>query len=88
MLYFHYQFRIFSDFLDSWIFLEVCCLIFKYFGFSQIAYVIDFFFWPLCVACGILLSWRPGIEPALPVVEVWSLNHWTTGEVPVIDFFF
>ena len=25
---------------------------------------------------------QPGIEPTPPVVEAWSLNHWTTREVP------
>ena len=33
------------------------------------------------VACRILVP-RPGIEPQLPIVEVWSLNHWTAREVP------
>ena len=28
------------------------------------------------------LSSRPGIEPTLPAVEAWSLNHWTAREVP------
>ena len=36
----------------------------------------------LCwVACWILIPW-PGIKLASPVVEAWSLNHWTTSEVP------
>ena len=34
------------------------------------------------MARGILVPW-PGIEPKSPVLEVLSLNHWTTGEVPV-----
>ena len=28
-----------------------------------------------------LVPW-PGIEPGPPALEVWSLNHWTTREVP------
>ena len=32
--------------------------------------------------CGILVP-QPGIKPMPPAVEVWSLNHWTTREVPV-----
>ena len=24
---------------------------------------------------------KPGIKPVLPVVEAWSLNHWTTREI-------
>ena len=28
-----------------------------------------------------LLVLRPEIEPAPPVLEVWSLNHWTVREV-------
>ena len=33
------------------------------------------------MVCGILVP-RPGIEPTPPALEVWSLNHWTTREVP------
>ena len=29
-----------------------------------------------------ILVLRSGIELAPPAVEGWSLNHWTTGEVP------
>ena len=25
----------------------------------------------------------PGIEPRPPALRVWSLRHWTSGEVPV-----
>ena len=39
------------------------------------------YFYALAAACGILVP-QPGIEPALPAVEVQSLSHWTTGEVP------
>ena len=39
------------------------------------------YFWPHCTACGILVSW-PRIEPVIPALGVWSLNHWTTREVP------
>ena len=31
---------------------------------------------------GILVS-QPGIEPTLPTMEVWSLNHWISREFPV-----
>ena len=37
----------------------------------------------LAVACGILFP-QPGIKPASPALEVQSLNHWTTREVPRI----
>ncbi|XP_057389546.1 zinc finger protein 320-like isoform X2 [Balaenoptera acutorostrata] len=37
-------------------------------------------------ACGILVP-RPGIEAAPPAVEAWSLNHWTTREVPSLTWF-
>ena len=29
---------------------------------------------------------RPRIEPGPPALGAWSLNHWTTREVPVIWF--
>ena len=38
-------------------------------------------FWPHHKACGILVPW-PGIKLRSPVLESWSLNHWTTREVP------
>ena len=40
--------------------------------------LLNLFFWP---ACGILVP-RPGIEPTPTSLEAWSLNHWTTREVP------
>ena len=33
-----------------------------------------------CMVCEILVPW-PVVEPSLPVLEAWSLNHWTTKEV-------
>ena len=42
-------------------------------------------FWPHHAACGILVP-QPGIKPVTPAMEVWSLNHWTSREVPKIDF--
>ena len=41
------------------------------------------------IACGILVPW-PGIEPVpvLPALGVWSLNHWTTREIPADSFQF
>ena len=41
----------------------------------------DLIFRPLCAACGIFFS-QPGIEPTPLALEVWSLNHWTTRDVP------
>ena len=38
-------------------------------------------------ACGILVL-QPGIKPMPPVLEAWSLNHWTTREVPVFSLSF
>ena len=35
--------------------------------------------------CGILVP-QLGIKPMMSAVEVWSLNHWTTGEVPQVTF--
>ena len=36
---------------------------------------------PCCAACRVLVP-QPQIEPKPPTVEAWSLNHWTTREVP------
>ena len=48
---------------------------------SPRVFTVFFFFWLRCVACGILVP-RPGIKPVPHAVEVQSLNHWTTREVP------
>ena len=40
-----------------------------------------FLFWPRHAACGIFVP-RPGIKPVPPALEVRSLNHWTSREVP------
>ena len=45
-----------------------------------------FYFWLHHAACGILIP-RPGTEPMPPAVEVRSLNHWTTREVPWLPCF-
>ena len=42
---------------------------------------IFFIFWPCYTACGILFP-----QPEIPALELWSLNHWTTREVPKIHF--
>ena len=53
--------------------------IFKAFNFLLIHLFI--FFWPCCVARGILVP-QSGIEPVLPC----SLSHWTTREVLHVHF--
>ena len=40
-----------------------------------------FIFWLHCTACRILVP-QPGIEPVPLAVEMWTPNHWTTGEFP------
>ena len=45
-----------------------------------------FIFWPHRAACGILVP-QPGVRPGPPALEVWSLNHWTTREVPDLIVF-
>ena len=40
-----------------------------------------FFFWPCHATCRILVP-RPGIEPLLPALGAWTLNHWAAREVP------
>ena len=53
--------------------------------FSFNNYFKKFVFWPCCVACGIWVS-PPGIEPASPAGQVWSLNHRTARKVPASVF--
>ena len=40
-------------------------------------------FWPYHVACRILVPW-PGLEPASPALEAWSLNHWAAKKVKAL----
>ena len=51
---------------------------------SHLVKQIIFSFSPRHPACGILVP-LPRIKPAPPALEVWSLNHWTSGEVPQVD---
>ena len=46
-------------------------------------YYFTLFYWPHCVACGILVL-QPGMEPVPSAVDAGSLN-WTTRDVPIID---
>ena len=41
-----------------------------------------FFFFGHTAKCGILVPW-PGIKPVSSALQIWSLNHWTTREVPM-----
>ena len=48
--------------------------------------VLFFTFWLSATEYGIFVLWL-GIEPAPTALEAWSLNHWTTREVPIFNFF-
>ena len=41
------------------------------------------YFLATLVVCRTLVP-QPGIEPMLPALRTWSLNHWTTRDVPTI----
>ena len=56
-------------------------------GITHSLLCVLFFFWQSREACGILVP-RPGIQPVPPAVEAWSLNHWTTREVPTLSNFY
>ena len=45
--------------------------------FYEAFFVFFFFFWQNHLTCRVFVPW-PQIEPAPPVVEAQSLNHWTT----------
>ena len=61
--------------------------------FSLVSLCSPFFFffkintsWPCTsLACRILVP-QPGIEPTPPAVEVHSLHHWTTRDVPLSSY--
>ena len=57
---------------------------------SDIDSFVFLFFWPHCVACGILVP-KPGIKPIFSALGVKSLNHWTSREIPrltVLKYYF
>ena len=54
---------------------------------NGIIFFFSFFSWPCLAACWILVPW-PGIKPAPPAVKAWSLNHWTTRELPLFTFIY
>ena len=60
--------------------------IFLFFLSYILFYIIIIIIWLCCTTCGILLP-QPGIEPVPPAVEMWSLNHRATKEVPTLPFF-
>lgn len=53
-------------------------LFFFFANYSRCVYLFVCLFLPYHVACGILVL-PTGIEPGPLTVEVWSPNHWTTG---------
>ena len=50
--------------------------------FLVVNFLFHIFSWLHHKVCGIFVP-QPGIEPAAPVLEAQSLNHWTTREVPI-----
>ena len=60
------------------------CLSFPSISWRISCILIFLFFGP--TACGILVP-QPRIEPTLPALEVWSINHWTPREVSPVHFF-
>ena len=48
--------------------------------------VFNYFFWPFCMSCGILVS-QSGIELVHPALGQWSLNHQMASEILQQQFF-
>lgn len=46
---------------------------------------VSFIYWLHCAAR--ILVPRPGIEPVLPALGAWSLNPWTTRDIPLCTIF-
>ena len=61
------------DMMDMYCFIFTFKILFIYLYFGH-------------AARGILVP-QPGIEPAPPAVKAWSLNHWTSREVPDMYWF-
>lgn len=65
---------------QGWVRLEASCTL----RLSCVS--VSFIYWLHCAACCILVP-RPGIEPVLPALGAWSLNHWTTRDIPLCTTF-
>ena len=68
-------------------FLNVMFLSLGFFLSGVVRNILNFslFFWLHQAELGILVP-QLGIEPPLPAVEMWSLTHWATREVPESTF--
>ena len=55
-------------------------------SFSFLSPAFFFHFFGCAAWASRILVPQPRIEPVAPTVEVWSLNHWTTREAPVVFF--
>ena len=53
---------------------------------TSFSIIVHFFSLPCCMVCRILVP-QLGIKPMLLAVEVWSFNHWTSGDVPGVIYF-
>ena len=74
----------FSSFVKSIQSLLPCCVFLKIiFNFVFTPFLFLKILWPCHVPYRILVP-HPGIEPATPSLEAWSLNHWTAREVPLL----
>ena len=92
-----YWFVSFPHFISQYIHLSLqICKSFLCIKDFNIFVICCNYFYPKCIphpplflghamACGILVP-QPGIKPMPPAVEVLSLNHWTTREVPKVYF--
>ena len=71
-----------------WLFGSVCqvlgCSMWGTLIFAVAGRIFSWSIWTLSCARWDLVHW-PGIEPEPPALEAWSLNHWITREVPVIN---
>ena len=68
------------------IFFQCGSFLKRFWKLNLLQHCVWFTFWFFgCESCGIWAPW-PGIELTLRCVERQSLNHWTTREVPQINF--
>ena len=63
-------------------FLRKCQIVFQS-GWILVFLFVVFFLSAPCLTRRILVPW-PGIKPTPLVLEVWSFNHWTAREIPVL----
>ena len=70
-----------------YLYTQIAIKIFLLIILIHVCWLIFFPFGSHCMTCGMLVPW-PGVEPVHAAVEVWSTNHCTVREFPMLTTLF